>query len=114
MSKVTPGPAKKKNFTEIRIYITFDELVDAQKQFSELAGHFLVKGEVIFYILIQNILTVQSHPEKKFPNLPIFNYFTACYVCLSVHPIRKAVHEELNVIFPKAAWRQRHGKEEIK
>ena len=114
MSKVTPGPAKKKNFMEIRIYMTFDELVDAQKQFSELAGHFLVKGEVIFYILIQNILTVQSHPEKKFPNLPIFNYFTACYVCLSVHPIRKAVHEELNVIFPKAAWRQRHGREEIK
>ena len=47
---------------EIRIYMTFDELVDAQKQFSELAGHFLLKGEVIFYILIQNILT----PKKNF------------------------------------------------
>ena len=82
MSKVTPGLAKKKNSIEIRIYMTFNELVDAQKQFSELAGHFLLKGEVIFYIPKQNILTVQSHPEKKFPNLPIFNYFTACYVCL--------------------------------
>ena len=26
----------------------FDELAHAQKQFVELAGHFLVRGEVIF------------------------------------------------------------------
>ena len=51
-------------------------------------------------------------PRKRFPNVPIFNDFTACYVCVAVQPIWKAVHEGLNVLFPKAAWRQRYGREE--
>ena len=33
---------------EIEIYMIFKELVHAQKQFVELAGHFVVRGEVIF------------------------------------------------------------------
>ena len=33
---------------EIGIYMLFDELVHAQKQFVELAGHFVVRGVVIF------------------------------------------------------------------
>ena len=48
MSKVTPRLAKRKNFMEIGIYVIFDELVHAQKQFVELAGYFVVRGEVIF------------------------------------------------------------------
>ena len=54
MSKVTSRLAKKKISMEIRIYMIFDELVRVQKQFVEFAGHFVVKGGVIFYILIQN------------------------------------------------------------
>ena len=33
---------------EIGIYMLFDELVHTQKQFEELAGHFVVRSEVIF------------------------------------------------------------------
>ena len=48
VSKVTPRLAKRKSFMEIEIYMIFKELVHAQKQFVELAGHFVVRGEVIF------------------------------------------------------------------
>ena len=48
MSKVTPRLAKMKNSVEIGTYMIFDELVHAQKQFAELAGYFVVRGEVIF------------------------------------------------------------------
>ena len=48
MSKVTSSLAKRRNSMEIGIYMIFDELVHAQKQFVELAGHFVVRGEVIF------------------------------------------------------------------
>ena len=47
-SKDTPRLAKRKNSMEIGIYMIFDELSHAQKQFVELAGHFVVRGEVIF------------------------------------------------------------------
>ena len=63
VSKVTSRLAKKKSFMEIQMYIIFDELVNAQKQFVEFAVHFVVKGEVIFYILIQSfrlLLVLQS------------------------------------------------------
>ena len=61
VSKVTSRLAKRKNFMEIEIYMIFYELVHTQKQFVELAGHFVVRGEVMF-------LTVQSHPpQKKIP-----------------------------------------------
>ena len=76
--------------------MTFDQLVHAQKQFVELAGHFVVKT-VVVKLKTRNFLTVQSHPAKKIPNPPVFNDFTACSVCVVVHPIRKAVHEGLNV-----------------
>ena len=33
---------------ETGIYMVFDQLVHAQKQFIELAGHFVVRGKVIF------------------------------------------------------------------
>ena len=49
----------------------------------------------------EKFLTVQSHPENKFPNSPIFNDFTACHVCVAVHLIWKALHEGLNVFFQK-------------
>ena len=48
VSKVTPRLAKRKSSMEIEIYMIFKELVHAQKQFAELAGHFVVRGEVIF------------------------------------------------------------------
>ena len=48
---------------EIGIYIIFGELVHAQKQFVELAGHFVVKGEVIFYIFFNDY--PKSLPPKK-------------------------------------------------
>ena len=48
VSKVTPRLAKRKNSMEIGIYMLFDELVHPQKQFEELAGHFVVRSEVIF------------------------------------------------------------------
>ena len=92
---------------EIGIYSIFGELVHAQKQFAELPGHFVVKGEVIFYIFF--LMTIQSHSpplpplKKKFPNSPIFNDFTACHVCVPVQLIWKAVHKGLNVFFPKGA-----------
>ena len=44
----TPRLEKRKNSMEIGIYMIFEELVLTQKQFVELAGHFLVRGEVIF------------------------------------------------------------------
>ena len=52
---------------EIGIYIIFGELVHAQKQFVELAGHFVVKGEVIFYIFFNDY--PKSLPPKKFSKL---------------------------------------------
>ena len=36
-----PRLAKRRNSMEIGIYMVFDELVHAQKQFVELAGHFV-------------------------------------------------------------------------
>ena len=62
--KVRPRLAKRKNSMEIGIYIIFGELVHAQKQFVELAGHFVVKGEVIFYIFFNDY--PKSLPPKKF------------------------------------------------
>ena len=38
---VTSRLAKRRNSMEIGIYMVFDELVHAQKQFVELAGHFV-------------------------------------------------------------------------
>ena len=48
VSKVTPRLAKRKSSMEIEIYMIFEELVHRQKQFVELAGRFVVRGEVIF------------------------------------------------------------------
>ena len=49
-----PQASEKEKFHEIRIYMIFHELVNEQKQFVEFAVHSAVKGEVIFYILMQN------------------------------------------------------------
>ena len=97
MSKVTPRLVKRKNLREIEIYMIFYELVHTQKQFVELAGHFVVRGEVMF-------LTVQSHPppqKKKIPNQPIFNDFTACCVCSSTPD---PLYTKGEMFFPKAPW----------
>ena len=56
----------------------------------------------------------KSPPPKKLPNLPVFNDFTAFFVCPAVHPIQRAVDKGLNVFFPKAAWQGRYGREENK
>ena len=95
MSKVTSRLAKRKNFMDIEIYMIFYELVHTQKQFVELAGHFVVRGEVMF-------LTVQGHPpQKKFPNPPIFNDFTACCVCSST-PDLESCTRRAKCFFPKS------------
>ena len=89
---------------EIEIYMIFEELVHRQKQFVELAGRFVVRGEVIFLKYIY-FLNVQSHPpQKKFPNLPIFNDFTACHVCVAVHPDLESCARRAKCFFPKAPW----------
>ena len=44
-----PQASEKEKSMEIEIYMIFMyELVHAQKQFLELVGHFVVRGEVIF------------------------------------------------------------------
>ena len=49
-------------------------------------------------------LNVQSNPPKKFPNSPIFNDFTACHVCVAVHPDLKSCARRAKCFFPKAPW----------
>ena len=48
---------------EIEIYMIFEELVHRQKQFVELAGRFVVRGEVILKFFF--FLNVQSNPPQK-------------------------------------------------
>ena len=62
---------------EIEIYMIFEELVHRQKQFVELAGRFVVRGEVIFLKYIY-FLNVQSHPPKK-------NFQTCQYLMILQH-----------------------------
>ena len=93
VSKVCHRLAKRKNSTEIGIYMIFDQLVQAQKQFVAVSRSFCSK------------MIVQSHPEKNFPKSlifnPIFNDFTACHVCVAVHLIWNAVHKGQNAFFQK-------------
>ena len=62
---------------EIGIYIIFGELVHAEKQFGELAGHFVVKGEVKFYIFF-NDYPKSLPPQKK-------NFQTRQYIMILQH-----------------------------
>ena len=81
VSKVRPRLAKRKNSMEIGIYSIFGELVHAQKQFAELPGHFVVKGEVIFYIFF--LVTIQSHSPPS--PLSKKNFQTRQYLMILQH-----------------------------
>ena len=62
---------------EIEIYMIFEELVHRQKQFVELAGRFVVRGEVIFLNFFF-FLNVQSNPPQK-------NFQTRRYLMILQH-----------------------------